>query len=146
MIIHNIKEFCDYWGVDQDNLERSVYKNTSCGAWIHWDNQHIHIGSIVEGSDAEFDREFKFPFDSDDIDLWLDELEVLCEDAWNEANGSPYRIILNGYDQGIYYGIDEGDALNRLARDAGYKNWKESCEVCPISEDEVEIREVTEEE
>jgi len=146
MIIHNIKEFCDYWGVDEEHLERSVYKGTSCGAWIHWDDKHIHIGSIVEGSDAEFDREFKFPFDSALIDRWFDELEVLVDNAWREANCTPYRIILDGENMGVYYGEDETDALNLMAREAGYEVWKDACENTSAPANKVEVIEVTEEE
>ena len=84
--IRSIKEFCDWWGEDIDHIEKSVYKNTDCGAWITWDDTSITIGSIVEGSDAEFDSTFEFPFESEEIDDWLIELERLTDEAWHEAN------------------------------------------------------------
>jgi len=131
MIINNIKEFCDLWGVDEDTLEHAVYKGTSCGAYIHWNNKSLTIGSIVEGSDAEFSREFQFPCDLEDIEEWFEELEDLTDQAWREANCTPYRIYLDGYDHGIYYGENKEDALDQLAKSAGYKNWKHICEECP---------------
>lgn len=44
------------------------------------------IGSIVEGSDAEFYQSFWFPVDTDVLDAWVNELEELCDEAWHEAN------------------------------------------------------------
>ena len=44
------------------------------------------IGSIVEGSDAEFSRTFDFPCTTDEVDDWLEELERLTDEAWHEAN------------------------------------------------------------
>lgn len=39
-----------------------------------------------------------------------------------------YKIWINMFDMGVYEGADEKDALNRYARDAGYKDWKEIAE------------------
>lgn len=92
MTIKNIKDFCKYWGCDSEKeLERSVYKYTDCGAWISWDNNGFNIGSIVEGSDAEFDEAFLFPVESEEVDAWIEELELLCEEEWEEANGDEER-------------------------------------------------------
>jgi hypothetical protein len=35
-------------------INRAVFKSTECGAWIKFDEQGILVGTIVEGSDAEF--------------------------------------------------------------------------------------------
>jgi hypothetical protein len=35
-------------------VDRAVYKNTTCGAWCKFDEYGIKVGTIVEGSDAEF--------------------------------------------------------------------------------------------
>ena len=86
MVIRNIEDFCEWCGTDVDHLERSVYKNTDCGAWISWDKNGIEIGSIVEGSDAEFDNSFEFPFESKEVEDWIEELEYLTDEAWREAN------------------------------------------------------------
>ncbi len=37
-------------------ISRCVYKYTDCGAYIHFDDKGIIVGTIVEGSDAEFTR------------------------------------------------------------------------------------------
>ena len=65
-----------------------MYKYTNCGAWIRWNDDYMEIGSIVEGSDAEFSRTFKFPCIAKDVDNWLEELERLTDEAWQKANGS----------------------------------------------------------
>ena len=135
MIINNIKDYCAFLGIDEDSLERAVYKGTACGAYIHWNDKSLTIGSIVEGSDAEFSKEFQFPFDTKDIDEWFEELEDLTTQAWLEANGTPYRIYLDGYDQGIYYGEDKEDALDQLAKSAGYRNWEDACFVASAKAD-----------
>lgn len=86
MVFNNIKDYADYIGVEVEHLERAIYKGTNCGAWITWDDKKMTIGSIVEGSDAEFDKAFYFPVDSDDIEAWFEELEELTDEAWHEAN------------------------------------------------------------
>ena len=90
MIINNILDYANYLGIDVKDLEKAIYKGTSCGAWINWDDKKINIGSIVEGSDAEFDRTFYFPVDVKVIDDWFEELETLTEEAWLEANDDEY--------------------------------------------------------
>lgn len=70
-----------------EQLNHYIYKYTDCGAWINWDDSSVTIGSIVEGSEAEFSESFLFPVESDALDAWIEELERLCEDAWIEANG-----------------------------------------------------------
>lgn len=87
MIINSIEDIVKEKGLERaDQLEHYVYKYTDCGAWITWDDNSVTIGSIVEGSDAEFGRSFLFPVDSDSLDAWINELEVLCDEAWHEAN------------------------------------------------------------
>ena len=87
MKIHNINDLAKYFGTEVKDIERVLYKYTECGAWINWDDKKVTIGSIVEGSDAEYSKEFVFPIDSVMINLWLDELEDLTDQAWREANG-----------------------------------------------------------
>ena len=55
-------------------------------AWIDWDSEKMAIGSIVEGSDAEFSKSFAFPVNIKYIDDWFNELERLIDEAWHEAN------------------------------------------------------------
>ena len=87
MVIHNIEEFASEFGSDVKSLKRDMYKYTDCGAWIEWDDKRMTIGSIVEGSDAEFDRTFEFPAYLSEINDWMEELERLTDEAWQEANG-----------------------------------------------------------
>ena len=86
MKINNIEEYASYLGIPVDSLKRSIYKYTDCGAWIDWDDNRVTIGSIVEGSDAEFSKTFLFPVEVSRIDNWFDELERLTDEAWYEAN------------------------------------------------------------
>ena len=86
-IISNISDLAAAWGTTPEHIERDIYKYTDCGAWISWTDSTVTIGSIVEGSDAEFDFTFHFPVELESIEEWIDELEVLCDEAWHEANG-----------------------------------------------------------
>lgn len=87
MIINSIDDIVKGKGLEEpDQLHRYVYKYTDCGAWIEWDDTSVTIGSIVEGSDAEFSESFTFPVSSETLDAWLNELEQLCDKAWHEAN------------------------------------------------------------
>ena len=87
MVINNINDIVKGKGLDNpEQLHRYVYKYTDCGAWIEWDDSSVTIGSIVEGSDAEFSETFSFPCSSETLDEWLTELEALCDEAWHEAN------------------------------------------------------------
>lgn len=87
MIINSIDDIVKGKGLERaGQLEHYVYKYTDCGAWISWNDKSVTIGSIVEGSDAEFVRSFLFPVDSDVLDAWVNELEDLCNEAWHEAN------------------------------------------------------------
>lgn len=88
MTITCINDFAKNFGSDVNHIERDIYKYTGCGAWITWDVSGLTIGSIVEGSDAEFDKLFTFPFDSSATDEWLDELERLTYEAWRDANNT----------------------------------------------------------
>ena len=91
MTIKNINDLCEYRGAtDTHELERDMYKYTDCGAWITWDDRKVSVGSIVEGSEAEFSESFFFPFDSNDFDNWVEELERLTDEAWHEANDEDY--------------------------------------------------------
>jgi hypothetical protein len=41
---------------EPERIDRAVYKGTSCGAWVRFDEKGIAVGTIVEGSDAEFSK------------------------------------------------------------------------------------------
>ena len=86
MTINNINDLCDYLSTTIERIERDIYKYTDCGAWIKWNDEGVTVGSIVEGSCAEFSMEFVFPFTSDDYEAWINGLEYLTSEAWHEAN------------------------------------------------------------
>lgn len=87
MKINNINDLAAHMGTDVQRLEHDLYKYTACGAWITWDDTSVAVGSIVEGSDAEFSEFFVFPFPSETLDAWIQDLERMCDEAWHEANG-----------------------------------------------------------
>lgn len=95
-----VETIADLYGCDPtpESIDRSVYKNTDCGAWCQFDEYGILVGSIVEGSDAEFServdvtgleelsekkskRELIRRFRAT-----LKEIEELASEAWREAN------------------------------------------------------------
>lgn len=39
---------------DVQLIKKGVYKYTNCGAWIKFDEKGIIVGTIIEGSDAEY--------------------------------------------------------------------------------------------
>ena len=86
MTIKRIDDIAYIFGTTVKRLKHDVYKETNCGAWIEWDDETVTIGSIVEGSDAEFQKTFRFPFKSIELDDWFEELENLTDEAWHEAN------------------------------------------------------------
>lgn len=86
MTLNNITDLAEWYGTTPEHLEKAIYKGTECGAWIQWTEDTVTIGSIVEGSDAEFDETFTFPVESEEIEAWMQELEDLTDEAWHEAN------------------------------------------------------------
>lgn len=54
-------------------IEKAVYKGTACGAWVKFDAQGILVGTIVEGSDAEYSERVSIknlqPSDEDEVEL-----------------------------------------------------------------------------
>ena len=48
-------------------ISKMVYKHTDCGAYIHFDERGIVVGTIVEGSDAEYFKRINLTgIDTDD--------------------------------------------------------------------------------
>jgi hypothetical protein len=113
-MIERLQDLCEEIGASKPSeLNRRIYKDTDCGAWISvhvhgwkkfgpgddWkalDELYVTepgvaaidkftIGSIVEGSNAEFSREFDVPCESAEINSWLEELEGLTDEAHDQA-------------------------------------------------------------
>lgn len=66
-----------------------IYKNTSCGAWIAFNEGGIVIGSIVEGCDfgtATYPLYYGDDFTSGDIQERIDAVEKEASDIWDWCN------------------------------------------------------------
>ena len=121
MKIKNIHDLAEHFGTTPEHLEHAIYKGTDCGAWINWTCSKVNIGSIVEGSDAEFSRSFEFPFDSSAVDNWLDILEGLTTAAWNEANADdPFDIVMNMTNPGLDLTLEQAEELVSQAEANGW--------------------------
>lgn len=121
MTIRNINDLASLFGTTPDHLEHSIYKGTSCGAWIQWNCTSVSIGSIVEGSDAEFYCKFSYPFESTAVFSWLDELDSLTTRAWNEANADDMvEVIMNMTDPGHQMSVEEAEKLLSQAEADGW--------------------------
>ena len=116
MTINSIKDYCDYVGSTVQSIKRDTYKYTDCGAWIDWDDDSISIGSIVEGSNAEFSRTFDLPCTTEEIDDWFEELERLTDEAWHEANDDPDNDYRSAY-RGDYSPSNPWDAPGMTVSD-----------------------------
>ena len=85
-VIERVEDLAELWGTTPEHLSRAIYKGTECGAWCDWDGACFNIGSIVEGSDAEFSRTFFWGCLESEVNNWIEDLEQLCNEAWHEAN------------------------------------------------------------
>lgn len=71
-LVECIAHWCGLSG-DEENLvsriEKAIYKGTDCGAWVRFDELGIMVGTIVEGSDAEYSERIDISgLDTDDDD------------------------------------------------------------------------------
>jgi hypothetical protein len=86
-----LKSLSAYFGCEPNEqaIERRVYKDTECGAWIkfHHDAVKITIGSIVEGSDAEcVPVTLSWPFPHAELEQAIEDIEAQADMLWREAN------------------------------------------------------------
>ena len=91
VIIHNRAELCtEIFGEPEsatdERLSHDVYRCTACGGWMRTDDTGVKIGTIVEGSDAEFDDYLAYPFTQAAWDAAWENIEMLADEAWHEAN------------------------------------------------------------
>lgn len=90
-LIRNRAELCNkIFGEPEsatdERLSHDVYRCTACGGWCRTTDNGVQIGTIVEGSDAEFYDSLVYPFTVGDWDSAWEEIEHLAEEAWEEAN------------------------------------------------------------
>lgn len=95
IVIKDVRDLCkaltgedvrDYWRVKK-TIERHLYKNTDCGAWIQFQSNYIQLGSIVEGSEAEVRADdMYFPFTMKQFSDALDFIEEEASRLWHGAN------------------------------------------------------------
>jgi len=87
MTIRNIEDLAKEFGTSVEHLERMIYKYTDCGAWIHWTDKTVQLGSIVEGSDYEVTATaLEFPFEMEEFNDTLQWVEDEASEAWCEAH------------------------------------------------------------
>lgn len=79
----------------ESQIDRALYKGTNCGAYVKFDHLGVLVGSIVEGSDAEFldrlDLSGLDDLDQDESEKQLVDrfwklvqwVEDSCEEEWN---------------------------------------------------------------
>jgi len=85
-MIRDLGDLLDLYGVDSlAGLDRQVYKQTACGAWVREIDGGVNVGSSVEGHDAEFLETLDFPFTVDDWRRTLRGLEAEVDDYLMEA-------------------------------------------------------------
>lgn len=74
---------------DEAQAERNLYKNTTCGAWIEFNDTGILIGSIVEGLDfgtMSYPLHYANGFTGADIQARINAVEAEADAFWDWAN------------------------------------------------------------
>lgn len=94
-----------------ESVARAIYKHTDCGAYFDIVGDVVQIGTIVEGSDAEYDDELAlFDYDNDragagsfasDVHAILSACEDFAQRQWDDDDQMDYEL----YDQ--IYGDDD---------------------------------------
>jgi hypothetical protein len=77
-LIETIAKSCGDKSLTPERIDRAVYKGTDCGAWVRFDEKGIMVGTIVEGSDAEFSKRI----DLTGIDASKKGEKLLCKRFW----------------------------------------------------------------
>lgn len=85
--IRNERDLFKLYGVrDAKQLDRAVYKDTECGAWVRIEGRQVNVGTIVEGSDAEFREKLTFPFTLKEWEEAITSLEERADETWRFVN------------------------------------------------------------
>ena len=87
-------------GAEMHQIEKAIFKRTSCGAWVafetasqehlgDWEVEftYLLVGSIVEGSDVECTtHRLKLPTTSEEFEDAMNSVEEEAEEIWREWN------------------------------------------------------------
>ena len=91
MSIHNLQDLLSQRNCGEETfaqLKRSIYKYTSCGAWIIETEYGVELGSIVEGVDEGTQTyALNFPFSIDQFQDALQSVEDEAQEIWNATHG-----------------------------------------------------------
>ena len=89
--VYNLRDLLFLRGHGEEtlnDLSRSVYKYTSCGAWVDEDEQGVTLGSIVEGVDEGTEtHNLQYPFTIDQFQDALQAVEDEAKEIWNATHG-----------------------------------------------------------
>jgi hypothetical protein len=76
---------------DASRIDRAVYKGTDCGAWVQFKDDGILVGTIVEGSDAEYSEFVPYTGDEETVTHFWAAIDR-CEDFADEHfDNSPWE-------------------------------------------------------
>ena len=71
-LVEGIAHWCGLSGNEENlvgRIGKAIFKGTVCGAWVRFDELGIMVGTIVEGSDAEYAERIDISgLDTDDDD------------------------------------------------------------------------------
>ena len=73
-------------GDEPSRWPKAIYKGTDCGAWFKMDGLTVTVGSIVEGSDAEFSDSLTYPFSRKSFWELVQSINDAACAAWDEAH------------------------------------------------------------
>lgn len=74
---------------NEDDVQRTLYKSTDCGAAIEFFDWGIRLSSIVEGcafGTASYPLNYKDKFTGEDIQARIDAIEAEASALWDWAN------------------------------------------------------------
>ena len=89
--ISNLKQFLEQRGFGEekiDDVSRTTYKYTQCGAWCEKTEDGVSVGSIVEGVDYGTETHtLTYPFNLDEFWEKLQLVEDEAKQIWDDTHG-----------------------------------------------------------
>ena len=85
--INSELDVLDFYHADtREQAERNAYKYSDCGYWLKFLPNGIHLGSIVEGSDAEiYTTPLLYPFTEEDLNNTINYIESEAAEAFKDS-------------------------------------------------------------